>query len=178
MLVIYDNHVEEAALPSAEELIGALGLVPHPEGGHYRETYRSAGSVPSGALPPGYEGSRAISTAILYLLREGECSRLHKLKSDEIWHLGLGGPMKIAMISPAGEARIVTLGREILTGEKLQCVVGAGTWFGARPAPGSGYALVGCTVAPGFDFADFTMGDPDSLKRIFPGLVDLIAQYI
>jgi len=164
-------------VPSAEELIGTLGLVPHPEGGHYRETYRSAGSVAAAALPAGYGGSRAISTAILYLLREGEYSRLHRLKSDEIWHFHLGGPLSIAVISPAGEARIETMGTGVLSGEKLQCVIGAGSWFGARPSAGSGYALVGCTVAPGFDFADFTAGDADELKRDFPELADLIAQY-
>jgi len=168
---------ESRPAPSADGLIKALDLTPHPEGGHYRETYRSAGSVPAEALPAGYGGSRAYSTAILYLLREGERSRWHRLRSDEIWHLHLGGPLNIAVISPNGDAGQVILGRNILSGEVLQCVIMAGSWFGARPAAGSGYALVGCTVAPGFDFADFEKGDPEQLKRSYPELADLIAKY-
>ena len=138
---------------TAEELVRLYELKPHPEGGFFRETYRSA---------------RNHSTAILYLLPAGARSRLHRLKSDEIFHFYLGGPMVLAELAPSGEAREVRMGQDVASGCALQHVVEAGTWFGAYPELESAFCLVGCTVAPGFDFADFELGERAKLLEQFP----------
>jgi len=144
---------------SAGEIIRLFELKPHPEGGFYKETYRS---------------ERNHSTAILYLLPAGARSRLHRLKSDELFHFYLGGPMVLAELSPSGEARQARLGQDVASGCELQHLVRAGTWFGAYPEEGSEYSLVGCTVAPGFDFADFELGRRAELLAGFPRARDLI----
>jgi predicted cupin superfamily sugar epimerase len=159
---------------TAESLIRRFGLTPHPEGGHYRETYRSELVVDRRALPAGFSGDRPVGTAILFLLREGERSKLHRLRSDEIWHFYLGGPLTLARVSPDGEADSLTLGLSFEEGNVVQAVVPAGVWMGAYPEPGSGFCLVGCTVAPGFDFADFELGNRGELVTRFPHLRDLI----
>ncbi|MDD5657304.1 MAG: cupin domain-containing protein [Elusimicrobia bacterium] len=152
----------------AEELIRILGLKPHPEGGWYRETYRAKGRIPARALPRRYRGARRYATAILFLLREGERSLLHRVASDELWHFHLGGPLTLTEIPPSGIPRRIVLGPDVRRGQRLQHAVAAGRWFGAAPSPGSGFCLVGCTVAPGFDFADFELGKRDALLRRFP----------
>ena len=119
----------------AAQWIGRLGLVPHPEGGHFRETYRAAESIPAAALPPSFGGSRAIATAIYYLLRAGERSALHRIRSDEIWHHYAGGPLYLAMITPDGELSTATLGTDLDRGESPQLVVPARWWFGAALTP-------------------------------------------
>ena len=163
--------------PNIDELIEKLKLSPHPEGGYYAETYRSAGLVPASALPAVFGGDRAYSTAILYLLPEGQKSRFHRLKQDEVWHFHLGGPLRLATISPSGQALEITLGSQVLNGQLLQYAVPAGTWFAAQPKPGSLFCLTGCTVAPGFDFADFEMADEAELKKLFPAHYGLISDF-
>ena len=111
---------------NAKELIDRLGLVPHPEGGYYRETYRSAGIIPAGALSPAFGGERHYSTAIFFLLESGDISRLHRIRSDEIWHFYGGGPLKLAMIAPDGKTAEIVLGPNIEAGEHVQYVVPAG----------------------------------------------------
>ena len=160
----------------ASDLVRHFAMIPHPEGGFYRETYRSPGSIPSGALS-GFSGSRSFSTAILFLLREGELSHLHRIRQDEVWHFYLGGPLRLAMLSPDGDAREVLLGQDVLHGQELQRTVPAGWWFGATPAQGTLFSLVGCTVAPGFDFADFELGERGALEKRFPGAVPLIRAF-
>lgn len=152
----------------AKRLIAAFGLSPHPEGGAFRESYRSAEATPQAGLPPRFTGPRALSTAIYFLLPEGSRSRLHRIKSDEVWHFYLGGPLLLIEISPEGAVREVVLGRDYAAGQKLQHVVAAGAWFGSIPQPGAGFSFVGCTVAPGFDFADFELGESDVLHKAFP----------
>jgi predicted cupin superfamily sugar epimerase len=151
--------------PEVRELVGRLALLPHPEGGFFRETYRSRESVARAALPERFSGDRAFSTAILYLLPKGATSRLHRIAADEVWHFHLGGPLALTEISSAGVRRTV-LGPDLGAGHVLQHVVPAGTWFGGRPL--SEYSLAGCTVAPGFDFADFEMGRREELLAQFP----------
>ena len=151
----------------ADAIIARYAMKPHPEGGFYAETYRSAGLIPADALP-GFTGARAYCTAILYLLREGECSALHRLRQDEIWHFHAGGPLRLVALSPDGHWTETRMGAS--PQETVQWVVPAGCWFGARPAPGSGFCLVGCTVAPGFDFADFEIADPAELRARHPSL--------
>ncbi|MEB3326773.1 MAG: cupin domain-containing protein [Synechococcus sp.] len=134
---------------SAAELIRQLQLLPHPEGGHFRETYRSSLMLQTPW------GPRSASTAIHYLLRAGEWSCWHRLRSDEAWHHHDGGSLLLYAINPDGNAQQWRLGLDLTAGERPQHVVPAGSWFAATPAPGSAWSLLSCTVAPGFDFADF-----------------------
>lgn len=144
------------------ELAAALGLAPHPEGGFFRETYRAAESF----VPAGIGLPRAVSTAILYLLGEGEKSRLHRIKSDELWHHHSGDGLRLTQLLPGGEIEEALIGPDLAAGHKLQHAVPAGAWFGAEPL--GEFALVGCTVAPGFDFADFELGKRTALVEEFP----------
>lgn len=148
----------------AEGLIRLHKLAPHPEGGFFRETYRAAKSA---ATP---RGRRSWSTAVLFLLKEGDVSRLHRLKSDEVWHFYAGGPLRVSSINPDGAVTSALLG----PGGKFQHVVPAGSWFGAAAEPGAGWSLVGCTVAPGFDFRDFELGSRRELLKRFPGAAKII----
>lgn len=154
-----------AALPA---LLRRLRLKPHPEGGYFSESYRSGGSLAVKG------GKRSFSTAIYFLLARGDRSRLHRIKSDELWHFYAGGPVTVAQISPEGKVTRTTLGPDLGAGQKFQHAVPAGCWFGAYPAPGTAFALVGCTVAPGFDFADFELAGRDALIKKYPRARKLI----
>jgi predicted cupin superfamily sugar epimerase len=154
-----------------EELIQKLNLLRHPEGGWYRESYRSDGIIPHNVLPEGFTGPRPHCTAIYFLLEHGDISALHRIKSDELWHFYAGASLTVHVITPQGEYYTLKLGSDIPTGETFQSVVPAGCWFGAELSAdlnGVGYAFVGCTVAPGFDFADFEMGEREELLKQFP----------
>jgi uncharacterized protein len=155
-------------IPGAARWIEALGLRPHPEGGHYRETYRAADVLPAGVLPGRPEGPRAVSTAIYFLLVAGECSRLHRISSDELWHFYAGTSLSLYVLHRHGSLTRFTLGTRIERGEQPQAYVPAGCWFGAAVEDTDGYALVGCTVAPGFDFADLELGARAALLDEFP----------
>ncbi|WP_263371698.1 cupin domain-containing protein [Granulicella cerasi] len=152
---------------NADELIEKLSLERHPEGGWYRQTYRAAENVQTAG------GARAASTAIYFLLRENEISALHRIASDEVWHFHLGSPLQVEAITPEGQLESFLLGSDLAAGEALQAWVPAGRWFGAS-LPRGGWSLVGCTVAPGFDFADFEMGRRDQLLSEFPACTELI----
>jgi predicted cupin superfamily sugar epimerase len=154
-----------AVTAPAEAWIARLGLVRHPEGGWYRETYRATETLAAAALPPRFGAPRAISTAIYYLLRAGERSALHRIKSDEVWHHYAGDPVTLWLFGPAAEARTLVLGGE---GEP-QAIVPAGAWYGARLGDGGAWALMGGTVAPGFDFADFELAERAALLARWPG---------
>ncbi len=158
----------------AADLIRELELQPHPEGGYFRETYRSSEETAQASLPARFRGNRSHSTAIYFLLPQGSKSHLHRIASDEVWHFYLGGPLRIVEIQPDGSARETTLGQDLARGEKLQHVVRAGTWFGAYPAPGTEYSFVGCTVSPGFDFADFELADREEMLTLFPAAMNAI----
>lgn len=167
-----------AAEPEAKirRIIDTLDLQPHPEGGYFRESYRSPELTPETALPRRYGGERSHVTAIYYLLPEGTKSGMHRLQSDELWHFYLGGPLRLVQIFPDGKLEEVLIGPDIEAGQKLQHAVPRGCWFGACPTPGSSFTLVGCTVAPGFDFADFEMGRQDDLLAEFPHARRVIEQ--
>jgi predicted cupin superfamily sugar epimerase len=152
---------------AARSLVAALGLTPHPEGGFYRETFRA----PLGVEAP--QGPRAASTAIYFLLPAGTFSALHRVRSDEVWHHYDGDPLDLHTIDDAGRHAVARLGRAIAQGQRPQVVVPAGLWQAAVPA-GDGYALCGCTVAPGFDFGDFEMPARGALVQRFPALHDVI----
>ena len=159
-----------------QKLVEHFSMSPHPEGGFFAETYRSQGAIPADA-PPGFGGTRNFSTGILFLLRRGEYSHLHRLKQDEMWHFYLGAPLRLAIVRLDGTAEEILLGQDVLNGQYLQYTVPGGCWFGATPAEGSDFALVGCTVAPGFDFADFEMADPDVLGQTFPHAAGLVREF-
>lgn len=146
---------------TSDELIKLLGLKPHPEGGYYRETYRSPGRIPALAHP------RVYSTAIYYLLVSGSVSKMHRLSSDEVFHFYIGDPVTWVLLGPGKKARKVILGPKVQKGQKLQMVVPAKTWFGGYLEKGK-YALMGTTVAPGFEFEDFVLGRREKLLKAYP----------
>lgn len=156
----------------ASSFIDAFHMLPHPEGGYYAETYRAGETIAQGALPARFGGDRPFSTAIYFLLENQNRSALHRIQSDEVWHFYAGGPLLIYVIEPtAGTLSVIRLGNRPDRGEVFQAVVPAGSWFGAKPLgePNAPYfSLVGCTVAPGFDFADFVLADSDELLAQFP----------
>ena len=155
---------------TADQLIKSLRLAPHPEGGFFRETYRAAGTIAGNALPNGFAGDRVFSTSIYYLLQGRQVSVLHRIRSDELWHFHMGDAMEVIDITRDGALTTTVLGHDVADGNTLQSVVPAGRWFGARlarPAKDA-FALMGCTVAPGFDFADFEIAHRDTLLNAFP----------
>lgn len=156
-------------MKDASDIIASLGLAPHPEGGFYRETHR--GSLVLEGLPHG--APRAAHTAIYFLLPAGTFSALHRVRSDEVWHHYDGDPIDLHTIDDAGRHLVVRLGKDLASGERPQHVVPAGVWQAAVPK-GARWALCGCTVAPGFDFADFEMPDRASLLARFPALSDVV----
>lgn len=159
---------------TVEKLVDLFGMQPHPEGGYFLETYRAGGKIPKNALPSAYNGDRNFSTGIYYLLPEGTRSKLHRIPSDEMWHFYLGDPMTVVEIMPSGDVVKTILGRDVAAGQRVQHVVPGGCWFGAYPNPGSRFSFVGCTVAPGFDFADFEMSNRSALLKEYPKARDII----
>lgn len=150
-----------------EYWINQLGLLPHPEGGYYKETYRSSGTINHSALPDRFEGNRNFSTAIYFLLRSEDRSVFHRIKSDEIWHFYQGSTLLIYVLHEK-QLHIHRLGSDLDKGDSLQVVIPANCWFGAHVENSESFSLCGCTVAPGFDFRDFEMGSREKLLREFP----------
>jgi predicted cupin superfamily sugar epimerase len=160
---------------TVDGLVSSLGLLPHPEGGFYRETYRSPEILAASALPARFHGERALSTAIYFLVPRGAFSALHRIQSDEVWHFYRGAALEIVCIDPDGRRRDVRLGPDLDRGDVPQAVVTAGTWFGSRVVGDGELSLVGCTVAPGFDFADFELATRAVLAARFPAHAGVIA---
>jgi hypothetical protein len=156
---------------SAKILIEKYALESHPEGGWFKETYRSKDSI-----YPNPELERNISTAIYFLLEKGNFSGFHKIKSDECWHFYAGGRLLIHVINDSGEIETIKLGSDVLHGEKFQYVVPANKWFASEPDVDTDFSFVGCTVAPGFDFSDFELAKAEELMRLFPHLKDEISR--
>ncbi|MBC7891516.1 MAG: cupin domain-containing protein [Sphingobacteriaceae bacterium] len=143
-------------------------MQPHPEGGFFAEAYRSPEAIPGEALPPRFAGARPFGTAIYFLLEGHHFSAIHRIQSDEIWHFYAGNPLDVFVLSENGELETIRLGQNPEAGEVFQATVFAGRWFGAKPVLPEGYALVGCTVAPGFDFQEFELADRAALLIKFP----------
>jgi predicted cupin superfamily sugar epimerase len=153
---------------TAEELIEKLGLRPHKEGGWFAESWRAPERLAANALPPRYSGARSLSTAIYYLITPESFSRLHRLRSDEIFHFYLGYPVEFLLLGPKGKGTSIIVGPDVPAGHSPQLVVRRGTWQGARLLPGGKFALLGTTMAPGFDHDDYEAADADSLSREYP----------
>jgi predicted cupin superfamily sugar epimerase len=153
-----------------------LNLLPHPEGGFFKETYRSKTMISGQALQPEKpEVERSLATMIYFLVTPNSFSALHKIMSDEGWHFYEGTGLEVLSINPeAGTCSTQILGLDFENGQMPQHVVPAGHIFGSRPFPSNGYALVGCTVAPGFDFEDFELSDKQALLNQFPHLAEVI----
>ncbi len=152
------------------ELVAQFQLLPHPEGGYYKETYRACEMIKQTALPGRFTGDRNFSTAIYFLLEQGNFSAFHRIKSDECWHFYAGQTLHVHVIHLHGSYELIRLGNDIFSGETFQAVVPAGSWFASETAPGGVFSFVGCTVAPGFDFADFELAKADSLAKQFPAM--------
>lgn len=164
-----------AFVPDSSYWISHLSLQPHPEGGFYRETYRAAESIHQGCLPERFTGARSFCTAIFYLLQAGDFSGFHRIRSDEVWHFYCGDPLELHVVQGA-EYRLVTLGLRVDLGQSPQYVVPQGAWFASRPVAGGAYSLLGCTVSPGFDFADFEMGRAEDVFRECPQHLSSLAE--
>ena len=155
-------------MTTAKQFIEHYRLQPHPEGGWYKETYRSTETVPASSLTQRFGGERNFSTAIYFLLEQGNFSAFHKIKSDECWHFYAGQTLQVYVLHDDGKMEIIKLGSDIMSGELFQYVVPANCWFASRPAPKSDFCFVGCTVSPGFDFEDFEMAKTETLIELFP----------
>ncbi|WP_066740520.1 cupin domain-containing protein [Cupriavidus sp. D384] len=164
-----------------QRLIDDLGLIPHPEGGYYRETFRDAARVRR--VPDGAE--RSASTAIYYLLCDTAFSAWHRIRADEAWHFHAGDPIHVHWLTPEGALVTHRLGNPLVhPGTVFQAVVPAGCWFAAERVPPAGtadaspagYALAGCTVAPGFEFSEFELADPVPLAASHPAHADVIGR--
>jgi predicted cupin superfamily sugar epimerase len=156
---------------TADEVIRVLDLQRHPvEGGFFRETYRSAGTMPA------YGGNRSISTAIYYLLKPGHVSEMHTLPGDEVFHFYLGSPVRMLQLWPGGVGKEVVLGPDLAAGHVPQLVVPAGVWHGTKLLPDNGFALLGATMAPGFDYADYRGGSRAELTAGWPRFKDRIME--
>ena len=153
---------------SAQYWIGKLGLTAHIEGGAFREIFRSDMVLPQGVLTPEHKGDRNAMTSIYFLLRHGDFSAFHRIASDELWHHYDGGPMCIYEITEDGKLICHLLGMDVDKGQRPMAVIKAGSWFGSRVEQEGSYTLCGCTVAPGFDFADFELADRAALKQQYP----------
>jgi predicted cupin superfamily sugar epimerase len=160
---------------SVEALRRILHLVPHPvEGGYFAETYRSADLIPTVALPVHYGTPRAASTAIYYLLTPDTFSAMHRLASDEIFHFYLGDPVEMLHLHPDGTHQVIVVGPDLEAGQRPQVVVPRQIWQGARLLPGGHYALLGTTVAPGFDYTDYETAPRADLLATYPTAKALI----
>jgi len=146
--------------------IRALELEPHPEGGYFRELYRGAGEIPPSALPDRYGGARSTATSIFFLLDGDQASHWHRLKSDELWFYHAGGSLTVHMIDNDGAYSSQTLGPDPDEDQALQVIIPNGVWFGATVDDPASYCLMGCVVAPGFDYVDFELAKPGDLSAV------------
>jgi predicted cupin superfamily sugar epimerase len=161
---------------TADEVKKILGLVPHPrEGGFYIRTYESGERVPSSSFVDGrYPGSRYTGTAIYYLLEPGAFSEMHRLKSDEIFHFYLGDPVEMLQLHPGGRGEIIRIGNRLTLGERPQVVAPRNVWQGSHLVAGGAWALLGCTVSPGFEFEDYETDSRAALCAGWPEYSQLI----
>lgn len=161
----------------AKEYIDKLELAAHPEGGYFSEIYRSNEIVLADHLPSRYKSSRSFSTSIYFMLEGKQISSFHRLKSDEQWHFYDGTALDIYIINENGNLKKIKLGNYLKSGETFQTVIEKNSWFAAELIDKSSYALVGCTVSPGFDFNDFELGKRNDLVNKFPDHKEIIIRF-
>lgn len=162
---------------TADYWIQHLKLDPHPEGGFFREIYRSHMEADNKNLPHGYQGTRRFSTSIYYLLRSGDISRFHRLRSDELWYFHYGSPVKIVLIDQEGKRYSKLLGPRPDRAEQPQVIIPAGTIFGAEITESNSFGLYGCMVTPGFEYDDFEIFSKEDLIQSFPNHADIIEKF-
>ena len=155
-------------MTEAEKIAKQLQLQPHPEGGYFKETYRSHGSINQTDLSDDISGNRNYSTAIYFLLTSDSFSAFHRIKQEEIWHFYKGSPIKLHILSEKGLYTHITIGNNLENREFPQYVVSAKDWFAAEVLGLDTYSLLGCTVSPGFDFKDFELAERNVLISTFP----------
>lgn len=159
-----------------DHIITTLELKPHPEGGFFRETYRSSGEIHPDSLDTRYTGPRNYATCIYFLLTSKHFSSFHRIHQDEIWHFYAGAPILLHIISESGADTKQMIGTNLQQGEVPQFVVPGGSWFAAEVAEPDSYSLIGCTVSPGFSFEDFELGSQKELVARFPDQEALISR--
>jgi uncharacterized protein len=163
-------------MSEAKLLINKLKLIPHPEGGFFNEIYRSEKIIKKSSLPDQFNGDRNYSTSIYYLLEGEHISFFHKLISDELWHFYKGSPLILHCLS-CGIYLKIRIGNNIERNESFQYLIQANTWFAAEVEDKKSYTLVGCTVAPGFDYSDFELAKRKSLLTEFPQFEEIILKF-
>ena len=162
---------------SITDVIKKLDLQPHPEGGYFKELYRSDEIIDNSSLSNEFEGNRNYSTSIYYLLESKDFSAFHKINQDEIWHFYLGSAIELHILSEDGELKTIHIGNNLNNGELPQAIVPKHNWFAAKVKHPNTFALVGCTVSPGFDFRDFELASYDKLTERFPEHKALIKEF-
>lgn len=161
---------------TAQQIITKFNLTEHPEGGYYKETYRSNGTISSQHLTSNFIGDRNYATGIYFLLTSTKFSAFHKINQDEMWHFYKGSTLKLHMISPNGEYSFVLIGNDLANNEQPQFTVPTSYWFAAEVIAKDAYAFTGCTVAPGFDFRDFVLPKKEELIALFPQHTEIISK--
>lgn len=151
-----------------QSIVKSLNLLPHPEGGFYKETYRSSLIIPKSVLADNFSGDRSVCTGIYFLLTSDNFSAFHRIQQDEMWHYYSGSPLLVHIIDPKGHYSEIEVGLDFDNGQQPQFVVPAGCWFASSVKEENSFSLVGCTVAPGFDFDDFELASFDMLSNKFP----------
>ncbi|MCD4678974.1 MAG: cupin domain-containing protein [Bacteroidales bacterium] len=159
---------------TAEYLIKKFNLIKHPEGGYYSEVYRSEELIEKGHLPNRYTGQRSFSTLIYFLLDGDDFSAFHRVNSDEIWHFYAGTSLTLYIIGDNGILENIVLSNDPEDNGSYFAIIKRGSWFAAKTNKVNSFTLVGCTVAPGFDFEDFELADRQKLIKSYPQHEDLI----
>lgn len=159
------------------EIVKFFKMLPHPEGGYYREVYRSEEIIKKDFLPGRYNEDRAFSTSIYYMLAGEQISHFHKLKSDEIWHFYLGSHLIIHMLDHKSGYEKIQVGNNLTNGEIPQLIIQKEKYFAAEVSDKNSFSLIGCTVSPGFDFNDFEFGTEEILISSFPEYTELIKRF-
>ncbi len=162
---------------NSSDVINQLKLQAHPEGGWFCEVYRSQDIFETDCLPEHYSSAHCFSTSIYFLLDKNDFSAFHRIRSDETWHFYLGSPVVIHCIFADASYTSVELGRNLTEGQVLQYTISRNCWFAARNLDESTFSLVGCTVAPGFEFSDFELGNCEDLISLFPQHAALVRQF-
>ena len=155
-------------MKSADYYIKRLELSPHSEGGYFKETYRSKGVIKKDALPNDFQSDHCYSTFIYYLLKSSDISKFHRIKSDEQWHFFEGSSLIVLALRENDEFLKFKLGRDLENNEMFSCVIPANSWLAAYPREKDSFSLLGCTVAPGFEYEDFELAEKEELLKQFP----------